>query len=137
MFHFLFFNLKIFLISLIMFSCISAYSLKIFLMSLIMPCFILLSFFLPRTMMIKMNCFCGMVDQRKMSSLISSRDHCQRSSPSRTSDRSQARYEPAQNLSSGFVEWCCPVVITIHHGAYKSLHIMKNIIYLFLNKSLL
>ena len=29
-----------------------------------------------------MNCFCGMVDRRKAFSLISSRDHCQRSLPS-------------------------------------------------------
>ena len=33
-----------------------------------------------------MNCFCGMVDRRKAFSLISSRDHCQRSSSSRISD---------------------------------------------------
>ena len=33
-------------------------------------------------MMMMMNCFCGMVDRRKAFSLISSRDHCQRSSPS-------------------------------------------------------
>ena len=33
-----------------------------------------------------LNCFCGMVDRRKAFSLISSRDHCQRSSPSRISD---------------------------------------------------
>ena len=33
-----------------------------------------------------MNCFCGMVDRRKTFSLISSWDHCQRSSPSRISD---------------------------------------------------
>ena len=32
------------------------------------------------------NCFCGMVDRRKVFSLISSRDHCQRSSPSRICD---------------------------------------------------
>ena len=31
----------------------------------------------------ELNCFCGMVDRRKTFSLISSRDHCQRSSPSR------------------------------------------------------
>ena len=37
-------------------------------------------------MMTMMNCFCGMVDRRKAFSLISSRDHCQRSSPSRISD---------------------------------------------------
>ena len=55
-------------------------------------------------MMMMMNCFCGMVDQRKAFSLISSRDHCQRSSPSRISDTPRAGFEPEQNLSSGFVE---------------------------------
>ena len=59
-----------------------------------------------------MNCFCGMIDRRKSFSLISSRDHFQRSSPSRISDTSRARFEPAQNQSSGFVEWICAVVIT-------------------------
>ena len=37
-------------------------------------------------MMMTMNCFCSMVDRRKAFSLVSSRDQCQRSSPSRTSD---------------------------------------------------
>ena len=55
--------------------------------------------------------FCGMVDRRKAFSLISSRDHCQRSSPSRISDTSRARYEPAQNLNSDFDEWSCAVAI--------------------------
>ena len=32
-------------------------------------------------MMMMMNCFCGMVDQLNAFSLISSRDHCQRYSP--------------------------------------------------------
>ena len=59
-----------------------------------------------------MNCFCDMVDRRNALSLISSRDHCQGSSPSRTSDTSQAGFEPVQNLSSGFVESICTVVIT-------------------------
>ena len=36
--------------------------------------------------------------------LISSQDHCQRSSPWRNSDTQQAGFEPAQNLSSGVVE---------------------------------
>ena len=63
-------------------------------------------------MMMMMNCFCGMVDRRKALSLISSRDHCQRSSPSRISDTLRAGFETAQNLSSGFVEWSCAVVIT-------------------------
>ena len=63
-------------------------------------------------MMMMMNSFCGMVDRRKALSLISSRYHCQRSSPSRIFDTPRAGFEPAQNLSSGFVEWSCPVVIT-------------------------
>ena len=58
-----------------------------------------------------LNCFCGMVDQRKVFSLISSRDHCQRSSPSRISGTPRTGFEPAQNLSSGLVEWSCVVVI--------------------------
>ena len=63
-------------------------------------------------MMIMMNCFCGMVDRRKAFSLISSRDHCQRSSPLRISDTPRAGFEPPQNLSSGLVEWSCAVVTT-------------------------
>ena len=47
--------------------------------------------------------FCGMIDRRKTLSLISSRDHCQKSSPSRISDTPRAEFEPAQNLSSGLV----------------------------------
>ena len=65
------------------------------------------------TMMKLMNCFCGMVDRQKVFSLISSLDHCQRSSPSQISDMSQAGFEPVQNLSSGLVEGSCTVVITI------------------------
>ena len=69
------------------------------------------------------NCFCGMVDRRNVFSLISSRDHCQRSSPSRILDTSRAGFKPAQNLSLDFVEWSCAVVITTtprrhHRGLY-------------------
>ena len=63
-------------------------------------------------MMMMMNYFYGMVDRRKAFSFISSRDHCLRSSPSRISDKPWAGHEPAQNLSSGLVEWSCAVVIT-------------------------
>ena len=77
-------------------------------------------------MMMMMNCFCGMVDRRKAFSLISSRDHCQRSSPSWISNTLRAGFEPAQNLSSGFIEWTCAVVITTHHGAnYSRRHLLK------------
>ena len=55
--------------------------------------------------------FFGMVDQRKTQSLISSQYHCQRSSPW-ISNTPQARFEPVQNLSSGFIEWSCALVIT-------------------------
>ena len=68
------------------------------------------------TMMI-MNSFCGMVDRRKTFSLISNQNHCQRSSPPRISDTPRARFEPAQNLSSGFVEWSCSVMkLWCSHG---------------------
>ena len=71
-------------------------------------------------MMMMMNCFCGMVDRRKAFSLISSREHCQRSSPSRISDTPRAGYEPAQNLSSGLVQWSCAVVITTTPQRHKN-----------------
>ena len=48
--------------------------------------------------------FCDMVHRRKAFSLTSSWDHCQRSSPSRISDTPLGGFDPAQNLSSGFVE---------------------------------
>ena len=64
------------------------------------------------TVILMMNCFCGMVDQRKAFSLISSWDHCQRSSPSRIADTLWAGFERVQNLSSGLVEWSCAVVVT-------------------------
>ena len=67
-------------------------------------------------LMMMMNCFCGMADRQKAFSLISSWDHCQRSSPSRISDTPRAGFEPAQNLSSSFVEWSCAVVITTTPG---------------------
>ena len=72
------------------------------------------------TLMMMMNCFCGMVDRQKALSLISSRDHCQRSSPSWISETLRVGFEPAQNLSSGFVEWSCAVVI--YHGAKTELN---------------
>ena len=89
----------------IMFHCVFYFICTLFnLIQLIVP-FI-------TSMMMMMNCFCGMVDWRKVFSLISSRDHCQRSSPSQISNTPQAGFEPAQNLSSGLVEWSCAVVIT-------------------------
>ena len=49
-------------------------------------------------------CFYDMVDRRKVISLISSRDPCQR--------LSRAGFEPVQNLILGLVEWSCAVVRT-------------------------
>ena len=65
-----------------------------------------------------MNCFCGMVNQQKLFSLISSHGHCQRSSPSWISDMPQAGFESVQNMSLGLVEWSRALVITTapcHH----------------------
>ena len=73
-------------------------------------------------MMKMMNCFCDMVGQRKAFSLISRRDHCQWSSPSRISDTPQAGFEPAQDLSSGLVEWSCTVVINTSPQRHKYIY---------------
>ena len=59
-----------------------------------------------------MNCFCGMVEWRRAFSLVSTRDHRQRSSPSRISETPWAEFETAQNLSFRLVEWSCAAVIT-------------------------
>ena len=56
---------------------------------------------------------CGMVDCRIVLSFNPSRDHFQISSPSWISCKLRAGFEPAQNLSSGVVEWSFAVVITI------------------------
>ena len=71
-----------------------------------------------------MNCFCGMVDRRKAFSLISSRDHCQRSSPSQISNTPRAGFKPAQSLSSGLVEWSCAVMITTTPRRHNYVHII-------------
>ena len=63
-------------------------------------------------MMMMMNYFCGMVNRRKAVNFVFRQDHCQRFSPSRIFDMPRAGFEPAKNLSSGFVEWSCAVVIT-------------------------
>ena len=56
--------------------------------------------------------FFGMFVQRKMVSLISCRDHCNRSSPSWISNTPLASSERVQNLSPGLVEWSCATVLT-------------------------
>ena len=53
-------------------------------------------------MMMMMNCFCGIVDRRKAFSLISSWDHCQRSSSSQISDTPRAGFEYAEPESRLF-----------------------------------
>ena len=65
-----------------------------------------------------------LTDERR--SLISSRDHCQRSSPSRISDTPRAGFEPAQSLSSGLVEWSCAVVITTTPQRHQDLMLECN-----------
>ena len=58
-------------------------------------------------MMMMKNCFSGIVDRRKTFSFFSSRDYCQRSSPSRISYTPLAEFEPAD-----FVESCTVVITT-------------------------
>ena len=72
-------------------------------------------------MMKTINCFCGMVDQRKAFSLISRKDHCQRFSSLQISDIHQAEFVSVRNLNSGLVEWKCAVVITTTLWEYKKL----------------
>ena len=79
-----------------------------------------------KMMIMMMNCFCGMVDRRKTCSLIFSQDHSQRSSPLRISDTLRAEFEPAQNFSSGLVEWSCAVVITTTPRRHKVNELQKN-----------
>ena len=62
--------------------------------------------------------FCDMVDWWKAFSIISSQDHCQRSSLSWISNIPQARFESAQNLTSGLAEWSCAVAITTTPQCY-------------------
>ena len=57
-----------------------------------------------------MNCFCEMVDQWKVSSLISSQDYVQIFSPLQISYMPQAGL--CKNLSSDFIEWNGAVLIT-------------------------
>ena len=65
-----------------------------------------------QSLMMIINCFCGMVDWRKAFSLISSREHCRRPLPSRIFNTPRAGFEPAQNLSSGLIEWSCAIMLT-------------------------
>ena len=60
--------------------------------------------------MMMTNCFCGMFYQQIACSLVFSCDHFKRFSPSQISNMVQERFEPVQNLSWGFVEWCWAVV---------------------------
>ena len=60
------------------------------------------------------NYFCGMVDRRKMFSLISTRDHCQRSSPRQNSDTVSRIWICAESefRICGTNEWSSAIVIT-------------------------
>ena len=77
--------------------------------------------------------FCCMVDRQKAFSFISSRDHCQRSSPSRISNTLRVGFEPAQSLSSGLVESRFAVVITTTPRRYVcyTCHFTENLFFFF------
>ena len=65
-----------------------------------------------------MNYFCGILDEKKVISLIFSLDHCQRSSPLQISGMLRAGFDTVQNLTLGCVErsWAL-VITTLHHTA--------------------
>ena len=63
-----------------------------------------------------------MVDQRNAFSLISSWDHCQKSSSSQISGTLQVDSEPGHKLSSDFAEWKSAVVITTTPWRHKGWH---------------
>ena len=73
------------------------------------------------------NCICGMVDQRKVFSVISSRDHYQRSSPPWISDTPTAESEHAQNQISGFDEWSCAVETYMGVITHSALYGLKKV----------
>ena len=62
--------------------------------------------------------FFGMVDRRKVLKLISSRDQCQRFSPSQTFYIQRAGLEPTQKLSSDFAKRSCSALITTTSQRY-------------------
>lgn len=55
-------------------------------------------------MIMMINCFCEMVDQQKVFSLISTQDHWQTFSEPHAFDTPQVGLEPTQNLRSSFAE---------------------------------
>ena len=67
---------------------------------------------LHHIMMIMLNYFSGIVGRQKTFCLISSRDHCQRSSPLHISNTPGAGFDTAWNLSLTFFEWRFAVVAT-------------------------
>ena len=84
-----------------------------------------------------MNCFGGMVNQRKALVLISNQDHFNRSSRSRMSNTLLLGFKNVQNLSSGFVVCSCTVVIitTFWHyfllppsSSFRTLYWLNNFI---------
>ena len=70
-------------------------------------------------MMMMMNCFVVWLTNQRCLVFISSQDHCQRSSPLQISDMLRSGFEPAQNLSSGLIEWSCAVVIITTPRCHK------------------
>ena len=74
-----------------------------------------------------MNCFSGMIEQQKVFSLISSRDHCQRSHQRKSLAR---REQDLNNLSSGFGEWSCAILTKICLCEWRCVVLYKNMEFL-------
>ena len=74
-----------------------------------------------------MNCFSGMIEQQKAFSLISSRDHCQRSHQRKSLAR---REQDLNNSSSGFDEWSCAILTKICLCEWRCVVVYKNMEFL-------
>ena len=83
-------------------------------------------------MMMMMNCFCGIVDWRKALSLISSRDHCQTSSPSRISDTPFSHCFNAWPIASGLSQMSQSLHLFFHwiNSSWQLLEFGKSSLYI-------
>lgn len=85
---------------------------------------------------IKMNCFCGVIDQRKALNLTQGQEHCQRFSRLQIIDSLLAEFDPAQNLIEDIDDLLYAAVITTTPQRHI-IDVMKRLYLTLLRKSFL
>ena len=85
---------------------------------------------------IKMNCLCGVIDQRKALNFTQGQEHCQRFSRLQIVDSLLAEFDPAQNLIEDIDDLLCVVVITTTPQRHI-IDVMKRLYLTLLRKSFL